>query len=94
MNSAHSYEISLNGVDVVDQVEGEEWNINIFPADGFDQIEDGLAKLYEKQVVHAENLHVALSTKICRYNMTHFHSLNKLSTPILFITPITFRFGL
>lgn len=39
MYPAHADEVALDGIDVAGQVEGQERDVDIFPADRFDQIE-------------------------------------------------------
>ena len=45
VDAAHADQITVNGIYVVDQVEGQERDVDALPADGLEEVEQGLTEL-------------------------------------------------
>lgn len=50
MNAAHTNEIASNGIDVVREVEGQEWDVNVLPFDWLDQVDHELGE-FERAIL-------------------------------------------
>lgn len=93
MYSTHTDEIALDGIDIAGQMKRKERNIDIFPTDRFDKVEQTLEQINNFPIVHTEDLHYDNFTRICFSKMTHFHRVTKFLTPILLMTPTKSRLG-
>lgn len=40
--STHAYKVALYGVDIINEMEGQKRDVNIFPANGLNQVQNGL----------------------------------------------------
>ena len=65
MDLAHADEVALDGFDVVDEVEGQEGNVDVFPFDGVEQVEETLKQVDDCITIHAEYLGRSTITKMC-----------------------------
>lgn len=93
MNTAHSNKVALNGVNIINQMKRQKGDVYVFPADGFNQIEQSFTQLDQLQIVHTKNLYKIECTKICRSRIMHFHSVINFLTPIFLMTAVRLMFG-
>ena len=56
VDAAHPDYIPVDGIYVVDQMEGKERDVNALPSHWLQQVQQGLAEFDHAQVVHAEDM--------------------------------------
>lgn len=68
---------TLDGSDIVDQVKGQERDVNVLPFDGLDQIQNGFTELNHAEIVHAKDEDVPLKNDAFPQidEVLHSHSL-------------------